>query len=62
MQPARRLRLFRENEEQLLPDLIVEVDKSIRNELANRLIENHSSRTDFGRVFGIYFNSESQDD
>jgi hypothetical protein len=55
MQPAQRLHLFRQNEEEILPSLIVELDKSIRNELANRLIENHSLRTNFEKAFGTYF-------
>lgn len=55
MQSERRLGRFRENEDVLLPELVTELNKNIRNELVNRLIENHSTREGMEDAFADHF-------
>lgn len=55
MQPMRRLLRFKENEDELLPELVAELNKSIRNELVNRLIGHHSTKVQLGEAFEDIF-------
>ena len=55
MQPMSRLQRFRENEDELLPDLVTELNKSIRNELVIRLIGHRSGMVELEEAFEEHF-------
>lgn len=59
MQPVRRLHRFRESENELLPALLTELNKTVRNELVSRLIEHRSCKVDLEEAFEEAFLEES---
>ncbi len=59
MQPVRRLQRFRESENELLPALLTELNKTVRNELVSRLIEHRSCKVDLEEAFEEHFLEES---
>lgn len=55
MQPVCRLLRFKENVDELLPELVTELNKNIRNELVNRLIEHRSTMVELEEAFEEHF-------
>lgn len=55
MQPMSRLRRFREDGEKILPELVTELNKSIRDELVVRLIGFRSGRVGLEDAFEEHF-------
>ena len=55
MQSVTRLRRFRENQDELLADLVGELNKNIRNEIVIRFIEHRSRKVELEEAFdGIF--------
>lgn len=55
MQPISRLRRFREDREKLLPELVTELNKNIRDELVVRLIGHRSGTVELEDAFEEHF-------
>lgn len=59
MQSVSRLRIFRENIDEILPGLTTEIDRTIRNEIVNRLIDRNTRTAGLEEAFTEHFLDKS---